>query len=411
MKILVLSQYYTPEPIPKPHDLAVALRQKGHSVYAVTGIPNYPSGRVYEGYKAYAMRREMIDEIRVIRTFEFPYHGGNLIGRILNYASFMLSAPFGALFGGRCDVIYVWHPPLTMGVAAWLISKIKRAPFVYDVQDIWPESAVLAGVLRDGPMVRLMGRLAKFVYRRAAHILVPTEGARENILSKGVPPEKVTTLPHWVDETMFDGIDPSTRESVRVSHGWNDEIIVLFAGNLGFVQGLDTVVEAAGLVGSDRIRFVFAGDGADRERLESLVRSKGVSGRVSFLGHRPMEEMPGLMAASDLLLVHLKRSELSKLVIPSKTMAYLAAGKPILMAMEGAAADMIAEAGAGKVCEPGDPVKLAAAVEEIVSMPAEEVAALGRAGRSYLQQNLCKGRVLERYEAVLQNVARPVSRR
>jgi colanic acid biosynthesis glycosyl transferase WcaI len=409
MKVLVLSQYYTPEPIPKPHDLAVALRQKGHSVYSVTGVPNYPSGRVYEGYKASPMRRERIDEIRVIRTYEFPYHGGNSIGRILNYASFMLSAPIGALFGGRCDVIYVWHPPLTVGVAAWLISKIKRAPFVYDVQDIWPESAVLAGVLREGPMVRLMGRLAKFVYRRASHILVPTEGARENLISKGIAPEKVTTLPHWIDETLFDGIDPSARESVRVSRGWSDEFIVLFAGNLGFVQGLDTVVEAARLVGSDRIRFVFAGDGADRERLESLVKSQGLSARVSFLGRRPMEEMPGLMAASDLLLVHLKRSELSKLVIPSKTMAYLASGKPILMAMEGAAADLIAEAGAGKVCEPGDPLKLAAAVEEIASMPTHEAGVLGQAGRNYLKQNLSKSRVLGRYEAVLENVARPAS--
>ena len=409
MKVLVLSQYYAPEPIPKPHDLAMALCQKGHSVYAITGVPNYPSGRVYEGYKASPMRREQIDEIRVIRTYEFPYHGGSAIGRILNYASFMLSAPFGALFGGPCDVIYVWHPPLTIGVAAWLISKIKRAPFVYDVQDIWPESAVLAGALREGAMVRLMGRLATFVYRRAAHILVPTEGARENIISKGVAPEKVTTLPHWVDETLFAGIDPSTRASVRASHGWSDEFIVLFAGNLGFVQGLDTVVEAAGLVGSERIRFVFAGDGAYRERLESLVKSKGLSGRVSFLGHRPMEEMPGLMAASDLLLVHLKRSELSKLVIPSKTMAYLAAGKPILMAMEGAAADMVAESGAGKVCEPGDPVKLAVAVDEIASMPAGELATLGEAGRSYLQENLSRRKVLERYEALLERVAGPVS--
>lgn len=409
MKILVLSQYYSPEPIPKPHDLAVALRQKGHSVYSVTGVPNYPSGRVYDGYKVSPIRREIIDQIEVIRAFEFPYHGGNWIGRTLNYASFMLSAPLGSLFAGRCHVIYAWHPPLTVGVAAWLISKIKRAPFVYDVQDIWPESAVLAGVLREGPMVRLLGGLAKFVYKRAAHILVPTEGARENIISKGVAPEKVTTLPHWVDETLFDGIDSSTRNSVRASHGWSDELIVLFAGNLGFVQGLDTVVEAAGLVGSHRVRFVFAGDGADRERLESLVRSKGLSGRVSFLGHRPMEEMPGLMAASDLLLVHLKPSELSKLVIPSKTMAYLASGKPILMAMEGAAADLIAEAGAGKVCEPGDPVKLAAAVEEIASMPTHEAEALGLAGRNYLQQNLSRRRVLERYEAVLESVGRPIS--
>ena len=185
MDVLVVSHYYPPEPIPKAGDLATALTQRGHKVAVITGFPNYPSGKLYDARRLSFLSRRRDGAFPVVRTFQYPYHGRSVIGRLANYLSFMTSAPLGALFTSRCDVLYVWHPPLTVGVAAWLIARWKRAPFVYDVQDIWPESAVLSGLLKEGPLVRLISRIERFVYSKADHLICVTEGARQNLISKG----------------------------------------------------------------------------------------------------------------------------------------------------------------------------------------------------------------------------------
>src|SRR5437660_10947613 len=200
MRILILSQYYDPEPVPKPAELAEALRQRGHQVAVLTGFPNYPSGKLYKGFRLRMVKREVMNGIPVTRTFEYPYHGTNVIGRLLNYFSFMVSAPLGSLLTPACDAIYVWHPPLTVGVAAWVIAGLRGVPFIYDVQDIWPESAVLSGLLKEGWLVRMMSRLERFVYRRADHLLVVTDGSRKNLIAKGIAPARISAMPHWVDE-------------------------------------------------------------------------------------------------------------------------------------------------------------------------------------------------------------------
>src|ERR1043166_8822943 len=145
MRVLILSHYYDPEPIPKPAGLARELRYRGHTVCALTGYPNYPTGKLYPGFRLGVVRRQEVDGIPVVRTFEFPHHGKRVVGRLLNYVSFMISAPLGSALIPACDVMYVWHPPLTVGLAAWVIARLRRVPFVYDVQDIWPESVVLSG--------------------------------------------------------------------------------------------------------------------------------------------------------------------------------------------------------------------------------------------------------------------------
>jgi colanic acid biosynthesis glycosyl transferase WcaI len=305
-------------------------------------------------------------------------------------------------------VMYVWHPPLTIGVAAWLISRLRGIPFVYDVQDIWPETAVLSGMLRDGFVVRTMARLEKFVYRRAKHILCVTEGARGNLIGKGVPPEKVSVMPHWIDESLFAGAGPDDRGTTRAAHGWADSFVALFAGNIGMVQGLDTVVRAASLLtAADRIRIVMVGDGADKARLVALAKDLGVGeDRLQFVDRQPMTEMPRFMAAADALLVHLRRSELSRYVIPTKTLAYLAAGKPVLMAMEGAAADLVRDAGAGVIVPPDEPQQLIDALRRLAAMPEAERERYGQAGREYLEKTMTKQKVIPQYEEVLRRAAR-----
>jgi colanic acid biosynthesis glycosyl transferase WcaI len=403
MRVLILSQYYDPEPVPKAGELARELAARGHDVQVVTGFPNYPSGRLYDGHRLGLLRKETLDGIPIRRTYEYPYHGTGMGGRILNYASFMISAVVGSLGLRPIDAIYVWHPPLTVGVAAWLVSRLRRTPFVYDVQDIWPETAILSGLMRPGFLVNVMKRIERFVYRRAAHLFVVTEGARQNLIAKGVPADRVTVMPHWIDEKEFAPVDQEEREKVRSAFGWGPDFVVMFAGNIGLVQGLDAVVDAAAKIPHDsRLRLVIVGDGADKARLERLAAALKTGQRLQFVNRQPSSRMPALMAASDALLVHLRRSELSRFVIPTKTLAYLAAGRPIVMAMEGAAADLVGAAGAGVLVAPEQPDELVRALVALEAMPMSDRSEYGRRGREYLMQNLRKSDVITLYERQLE---------
>lgn len=409
MRILILSQYYDPEPVLKPVEMALALSERGHTVSVITGLPNYPGGKLYPGFRLSLVKRETVNGIPVVRSFEFPYHGKRAVGRILNYLSFMVSAPLASLLARPCEVIYVWHPPLTIGVAAWLIARWRGVPFIYDVQDIWPESAVLSGILKEGWLVRMISRLERFVYRRADHLLVVTKGARDNLIAKGVDPAKISVMPHWVDERLFEQTDKETSLALRAQYGWNEHFVVLFAGNIGLVQGLETVILAAGQLQADgQILLVLVGDGTDKERLQRLATSLGLTDRVQFIERQPMDKIPVFMAAADALLVHLKQSELSHYVIPTKTLAYLAAGKPILMAMDGAAAKLVTAAEAGVIIPSENPGALAAAICTLSATSLAERLAMGLRGRAYLRANLARQKVIDQYEEILQRIVRQV---
>lgn len=400
MRILILSQYYEPEPVPKPSELAQALAQRGHIVSVITGLPNYPSGKLYSGYRLRLLHRERIAGIPVIRTLIFPYHGSSSLGRIINYASFMVSAVLGALFAPPCDLIYVWHPPLTVGPAAWAIGLIKRAPFVYDVQDIWPESLRASGKVSNLPVIRAMHLVERFIYKRANHLLVQTSEAKKNLVSKGVPKQKITVGGLWIDETRFLQGSNTNGADVRARYGLSDRFVVMYAGNMGYLQGLETVLSCADrLRSNEKIVFVLVGDGVDRERLISRVQELRLH-NVIFIEGQPVSVMPAFLSSADALLVHLKHSELSNLVVPGKTLAYLASGSPIIMAMNGAAGELISQANAGIVISPENPDEMANAVLHLSSLSRSERARLGENGRSYLLAHLSKDKVLGEYEDI-----------
>jgi glycosyltransferase involved in cell wall biosynthesis len=212
-------------------------------------------------------------------------------------------------------------------------------------------------------------------------------------------------MAHWVDERQFEQADAESARAVRAAHGWQDRFVVLFAGNIGLVQGLETVLRAAcQLQAGGQILIAFVGDGTDKARLQALADSLRLRDRVQFIDRQPAETMPGFMAAADALLVHLKQSELSHYVIPTKTLSYLAAGRPILMAMEGAAAQLVREAQAGMVVPPEDPGALAEAVRALCALPFAERSAIGRRGRDYLRANFARPRVIDQYAEVLRRV-------
>jgi len=402
VRVLILTQHYDPEPIPKPGELARALKARGHDVTVLTGFPNYPEGRLYRGYKLRLCDRTSIDGISVIRTWLFPYHGRSTLLRILNYLSFTLSPILGGILAPACDVIYVVHPPLTIGIPAIALSFCKRAPFVYDVQDIWPDSVIETGMLRAPSLMKLMESFSRFVYRRASLVLAITAPARRRIIASGVDESKVAVPLLWVTESLFHHSEGGA--ALRRSLGFDDRFVVMFAGNLGVVQKLDVIIEAARRMPLDsRVLFALVGDGMDRERLEGAARDAGLS-NIRFLGRQPFELVPQFLNAADALLVHLKRTPISDYLVPAKVLTYLAAGRPILVAMEGPTADLVSRIGAGIVVPPENPVALAAAADRLSRSTSDQIDGMGRAGHEYLRGRNSPSTVIDEYERMLMAV-------
>jgi glycosyltransferase involved in cell wall biosynthesis len=410
MRVAILTQYYPPEPIPKPHELARGLAERGHEVVVITGFPNYPAGKLYPGMRLRLWKWEILDGIRVLRLPLYPDHSRSVVRRVLNYGSFAVAAALlGSVLSGPVEVMFAEHPPLTIGLAAWVIGRLRQAPFLYAVNDLWPESVEATRMVRSRRLLDHVGRIERFVYRRAAAIAVISPGFKANLAGKGIPPEKVHVIPHWADESLYRPVPPNP-ELAR-SLGMAGRFNVVFAGQLGLAQGLDVVLDAADeLSDLQGVQFVLVGDGTDADRLRQEAGQRGLR-NVRFLGRQPAERMPEIFAVSDVLLVHLQDRPLFRITIPSKTIAYMACGRPVLMAVEGDAADVVRGAGAGITCRPGDAKDLAGAVRRLRAMPRTALEDMGRAGRAAFLSSYSRSVLLDRYEAILSELARAKTQR
>jgi len=397
MRILILSQWFDPEPFFKGVAFATELVRRGHEVEVLTGFPNYPGGNVYPGYRIRPWQRESIAGIPILRVPLYPSHDRSVPGRIANYGTFALSAAIGSVFVKRPDVIYVYHPPATIGLPAATARMFHRVPIVYDVQDLWPDTVAVTGMVNSSAVLSVLGRWCRFVYRRADRLVVLSPGFKAALVQRGVAEAKVDVIYNWCDEV------PSGRNGAPVALGSPGEFNILFAGTMGLAQGLAAVLEAARICASSvpQARFVFIGGGADRERLERLA-SEIAPSNVRFLPRQPMSEIGRFLAAADVLLVHLKNDPLFEITIPSKTQAYLAAGKPILMAVRGDAAALVQRSGSGLVCEPESPAGIAAAVAELASLPPQRLVEMGRAGSEFYHREMSLSEGVSRFERVFQ---------
>lgn len=392
MKLLFLSQFFQPEPFFKALPFAKALRSKGHEVEALTGFPNYPGGRVYEGYQIKLGQSEVIDEIKIQRVPLYPSHDQNAKKRMLNYISFALSATvLGPLRTGKPDVIYVYHPPGSVGLPAMLLRKLKGAALVYDIQDLWPDTIGSSGMMSQGRIYRVIDRWMKKVYRNCDRIVVLSPGFKRILVERGVPAERIEVIYNWCDESQVQACDPDPELAAKPTFK------VLFAGTMGVLQDLDHVLEAAKLTQEDGIEFVFVGGGVARADLEEKAKSIP---NVTFLAARKPHEMGPLFAASDALLVHLKDDPLFRITIPSKTQAYLAVGKPILMAVKGDAADLVERSQAGLLAEPSNTASIAEAARSLKNLSQEEKEAMGARGRTFYEAELSMAVGVARFEEV-----------
>jgi glycosyltransferase involved in cell wall biosynthesis len=405
LKILILTQWYPPEPALLLQELAQTLLARGHDVTVLTGFPNYPSGMLYPGYHIRLHQHEVLAGVPVERVPLYPEHSRSTVGRVFNYVSFALSsAVLGPFLVKRPDVIFVYHPPLTIGLSAILLGGLWRVPFVYQIQDMWPETLRATGVLRNKRLLDWVSSFAQFVYSRASRILVISPGFRRNLLSKGVSAEKVDVVSNWVE--FEDGSLAQFDSGLATDLGLLGRFNIMFAGNMGEAQGLETVVEAAGLLQDlPEIQFVLVGDGVALSRLKLAVQDRNLP-NVRFLGRYPQQMMPSLYSLTDVLLVHLKKEPLFEITIPHKVLTYLGAGRPILAAVAGDAASLVIEAGAGLVCPPENPQALCEAVRRLYLMPLEERRTLGKHGLQAAHTRFSRNELVGQIEAVLQAAAR-----
>lgn len=384
MKILIVTQWFEPEPTFKGLLLARELTARGHQVQVLTGFPNYPGGKLYPGYRVRLWQREVMEGIPVLRVALYPSHDHSAIRRVLNYASFAVSASvLGTLLAQQPDVLYAYHPPATVGLPAMVISALRRVPFVYDIQDLWPDTLRATGMVSNDKVLGLVGRFCKMIYRRAARISVLSPGFKMRLVDRGVPAEKIEVIYNWCDEGAM-----SAPSEIKALAG-PGQFSILFAGTMGRAQQLESVLEAAQICAGTvpEALFFFVGGGIERDNLIAMVQSTGLS-NVQFLPQQPMSAMGGILAGADVLLVHLKDDPLFRITVPSKTQAYLAAGKPVLIAVRGDAADLVLQSGGGLICEPGNPASIAEAVKALRDIGPEERAEMGQRGREYYQREL-----------------------
>jgi len=385
LKILIITQWFEPEPSAKGLAFAKALRDLGHSVEVLTGFPNYPGGKLYPGYRLKPVRVDTIDDIRVVRAPLYPSHDSSALRRIFNYASFAASALIvGMLCTRRPDVIYIYHLPATTGVAGALMSKLRRVPFVFDVQDLWPDTLRATGMMQNRRALALVEKVCQFVYRRAARIVAVSAGVRNTLVERGVPAEKIDVIYNWCDEEAICAVPPVPAAAPAIMQ---NRFNIVFAGTMGKAQALEAVLKAAKLVGAihPEIQFVFIGSGVELEKLKSLKHQLELD-NVVFVPRVRSQEIGAFLRAADALLVHLRDDPLFEITIPSKIQAYLAVGKPILLAVRGDAAAIISDGQCGLVAKPEDPVDIAAAACQLYTMgEANRQTLAANAGRHYVE--------------------------
>jgi sugar O-acyltransferase (sialic acid O-acetyltransferase NeuD family) len=409
MKVLLLTQYYTPEPVEKFADLARSLAQQGHEVEVLTSFPCYPLGRVYQGFRQRICQTEHVDGYTMIRVPQVADHSRSVFRRALYYFSFALSAATIGLFKvHRADVILVYQSALPTGLAAWLISRLRRMPYVLDVVDLWPESVTASGMLADRWIVSLIRGVARFVYRGAAHVNVITHGYRENLLAMGVPDDKLSVIHYWVAEGAYSNTE--REEQCARQYGMEHRFNVVYAGAMGPCQQLRTALEAARLLSDlPDFQLLLVGDGLEAQELAQYAQQNNLT-NVRFLGRLPAAEVAQINACADMLLVHLKPDAMSRVSIPSKTFACMASGRPLLMAVEGEASELVQNHGCGVAVPPSQPEKLAEAIREFRLLPVAEQSRMGQAARSAYLKNYSSQVQIKKFVELLERVTSPKRR-
>ncbi len=415
MRILYFVQYLSLPDEPggsRPYQFARAWTQAGHQVTIITGNVNYNTLEVRENCRGRLITEEVVDGIRVLRVWVYARTRGSFKKRYLNFLSYAITASIAAFFrGGGADLVYASSTPLTAVVPGYVAARLRRAPFYFEVRDLWPESAIVAGALRpDSPVARGAAWLAGFFYKRAARLPAVTRGIADGLRVHGVPEEKILLIPNGVDDWMAEAAQqpppPSPPQPQQAAA--RDRFQIVYCGAHGIWNGLSQIIDAAAILRDETgIEFLFVGDGDERAALTDRVRREGLAS-VRFLGAVPKREAFRRLQSASATIIVTWDHPFQRMVLANKLFDYLAAGHPVIVGADGEMAELVRDAGAGVVVPPNRPDLLAGAIRTVHRMSAAERDRMGEKGRLYILEHYRRADLARKLE---QSFARTVAER
>ena len=401
-RILIITQWFDPEPTFKGLLFAKELVKRGHEVEVLTGFPNYPGGKIYPGYKIKLIQKEKIDGVSIVRLPLFPSHNNRKIGRIANYVSFAISVIFyGVFFVKKPNVIYSYHPPLTVGIASVIIKFFRRTPIVYDIQDLWPDTLEATDMINSKKLLKAISWACDQIYKSVDKIVVLSPGFKLKLMERNIPSTKLEVIYNWADEEILRSHNAKLNFFKEEKNNFN----ILFAGNIGRAQKLEVVLEAAKILLNDHpmIKFIFLGNGISLDALKKQSKKMQLS-NIIFMNEVPMHQVGIFLESADVLLIHLKKNKLFEITIPGKTQAYMSIGKPIIIGVKGDASDLINNAKCGITIESENAEELAEADISLENLSEEEMLRLGHNARDFYDKNLSVKRGVDKFSYLFNKV-------
>lgn len=401
LRIAVVTQYFYPE-VFRINDLVDGLVSRGHQVHVLTGHPNYPTGSFMDGYGAITPRRDSALGAEITRVPLTPRGSGSGSKLFLNYLSFAATATVlgPAFVRGPVDVVFAYEPsPLHVAVPALALARLKRAPAIMWVQDLWPETLIAMGLLASERSKAIASLATGALHRGMDALLVQSEAFRSPLLEQGVSTERIAYVPNWAEDYYRPVEVPADAPERREMP---DGFTVLFAGNVGESQGLEVMLNAADhLRHLQDLHWVVLGEGRRLSWLRDHVERRGLGAQVHLLGRRPPETMPSWFALADVLLVTLQANPVYEMTIPSKLQTYLACGRPVVTALNGEGSRVVEAAEAGSTAPAGDSLRLAAAVKGLYNASPEKRVRMGRSGREYYEMHFTREKLIGRIEELM----------
>jgi glycosyltransferase involved in cell wall biosynthesis len=399
MHILFFSHYFPPEgnaPASRTYENCKRWIRLGHRVTVITCAPNVPDGVVYKGYRNKLYKKEVIDGIDVIRVWTFITANKGTIRRIINYISYMFSSVFFSLFVRKPEVIIATSPQFFCGWAGLIASRMRHKPFVLEIRDIWPDSIVAVGAMRNKTLLRILEWLELKMYNAAEHIVTVGNGYKEKLIEKGIREEYISVITNGFDSEIF--FPRQSNEKISRIYKPNHEFICAYVGTIGMACGLEVVLLAAERLKKykrNNIKFLLVGSGAVKERLQKQAIESGLD-NVVFVDRQDKNNIPDFLSITDACLVHLKKTELFKTVLPSKIFEAAAMAQPIILGVEGYAAQFLKEANAGICIEPENAEQLAQAVMYLADNP-KICKSLGKSGYEYVTKYYNREQLANKY--------------
>ncbi len=404
MKTLVVTQYFWPEEF-RINDICEGLIEKGHEVEVLTGLPNYPHGKLFDGYSFFSRGKKEYKGIKINRTYLISRGQNSSIKLALNYISFMISSLFHIpkFMMKKFDNIFVFQvSPITTAIPAMILSKLKKIPSSIYIQDLWPETFYSIVNIKNKKIQSILKKICIRIYNSFDQIVIASEGYRKILVECGIDNDKIEYLPQWAEDIYSE----SNNINESIIEKSSNDFIVTFAGNIGKAQSVDTIIEAANLCRNNtNIKWIILGDGSEFSNIKSMVERYELKDTVKLLGRKPSSDMPKYFSQSDALIVTLKDTDILRITLPAKVQSYMASGKPIIGAISGAGMNAIKISKCGIVSEAEDYKALYKNIIDLYNMSEEQRISLGNNGKIYFKNNFERNMLLNCLEKYLISIS------